>query len=261
MRLDTVLTAVNDNPMYIGFVPYFIRMWKLLYPTVDIKVVVVAEHIPVHLKEYDNHLILFKPIKGVSTAFTSQYVRLLYPCLLRCKGGILITDMDIVPMNRTYFTESVSNIDDTKFVYYRENICREYNQIAMCYNIALPSTWKEIFDIHTIDDVRQRLVTVNSKIRYDETHGGNGWCADQIDLLKHVQEWNNKTNHFISLKECDTKFRRLDRGQFSNNPVKLCTMVQSGIFSDYHCLRPYDKYKTENERIYDALCKNNTHPI
>ena len=156
MRLDTVLTAVNDNPMYIGFVPYFIRMWKLLYPTVDIKVVVVAEHIPVHLKEYDNHLILFKPIKGVSTAFTSQYVRLLYPCLLRCKGGVLITDMDIVPMNRTYFTESVSNIDDTKFVYYRENICREYNQIAMCYNIALPSTWKEIFDIHTIDDVRSQ---------------------------------------------------------------------------------------------------------
>jgi hypothetical protein len=71
--------------------------------------------------------------------------------------------------------------------------------------------------------------------------------------------WN--TNNFISLKECDTKFRRLDRGQFSNNPTKLCTMVQSGIFCDYHCLRPYDKYKIENERIYDALCKNNTHKL
>ena len=30
MKLDTVLTAVNDNPLYLGFVPYFIRMWKLL---------------------------------------------------------------------------------------------------------------------------------------------------------------------------------------------------------------------------------------
>lgn len=252
MRLDTVLTAVNDNPLYIGFVPYFIRMWKLLYPEVNVKIVVVAECIPEKFKEYDNHLILFKPVEGVSTAFTSQYIRLLYPCLLQCKGGVLITDMDIVPMNRTYFTDSVSGIGDEKFVYYRENVCKEDNQIAMCYNIALPCTWKDIFDIHTIDDVRRRLLTIHSKVEYDGRHGGNGWCTDQLDLLKHVQEWHEKTNNFVSLKENETKFRRLDRGRFPD-PNNLRTMVQSGVFCDYHCLRPYDTYKIENERIYDAL--------
>ena len=90
MLLDTVLTAVNDNPLYIGFIPYFIKMWKLLYPKVDVKIIVVAERIPENLEEYNSHLILFKPIQGVSTAFTSQYIRLLYPCLLKCKGGVLI---------------------------------------------------------------------------------------------------------------------------------------------------------------------------
>ena len=104
MKLDTVLTAVNDNPLYIGFVPYFIRMWKLLYPDVNVKIVLVAEYIPENLKEYNDNLILFKPIEGISTAFTSQYIRLLYPNLLGCTNGVLITDMDIVPMNRTYYT-------------------------------------------------------------------------------------------------------------------------------------------------------------
>ena len=253
MLLDTVLTAVNDNPLYIGFIPYFIKMWKLLYPKVDVKIIVVAERIPENLEEYNSHLILFKPIQGVSTAFTSQYIRLLYPCLLKCKGGVLITDMDIVPMNRTYFTDYISDVEDEKFVYYRENVCREFNQIAMCYNIAVPHTWGDIFDIHTVDDITQRIIHVHSKITYDEKHGGNGWCTDQIDLLEYVQQWHQKTNHFVTLKESNTKFERLDRGRLPNDPSTLFNMIQSGVLCDYHCLRPYDKYKIQNEMIYEAL--------
>ena len=36
MKLDSVLTAVNVNPIYIDFIPIFIKTWKKLYPTVDV---------------------------------------------------------------------------------------------------------------------------------------------------------------------------------------------------------------------------------
>lgn len=252
MKLDTVLTAVNDNPLYIGFVPYFIRMWKLLYPDVNVKIVLVAEYIPENLKEYNDNLILFKPIEGISTAFTSQYIRLLYPNLLGCTNGVLITDMDIVPMNRTYYTYNIKDIDDDKFVYYRENICRDHDEIAMCYNIALPGTWAEIFNINTIEDVTQRLKDVYSKITYGDVHGGDGWSTDQKDLLMCVEMWNNKTNNFVTLKETDTNFKRLDRWGFPNIQT-LTETIKSGTYCDYHCLRPYDMYKDINEYVFETL--------
>jgi len=58
MKLDCVLTATNANEMYIDFIPIFIKTWKKLYPTVDIKIVLVAESIPEKFIEYTNYIIL-----------------------------------------------------------------------------------------------------------------------------------------------------------------------------------------------------------
>jgi hypothetical protein len=35
----------------------------------------------------------------------------------------MITDMDMLPMNRTYYTENIKSYNNNKFIYYRENIC------------------------------------------------------------------------------------------------------------------------------------------
>ena len=36
MKLDCVLTAVNDDPYYMDFIPIFVNTWNKLYPDVDI---------------------------------------------------------------------------------------------------------------------------------------------------------------------------------------------------------------------------------
>jgi hypothetical protein len=41
MKLDCVLTAVNDNPLYLEFIPIFIKTWNKLYPGLDVKIVIV----------------------------------------------------------------------------------------------------------------------------------------------------------------------------------------------------------------------------
>ena len=119
MKLDCVLTAVNENKLYIQFVPYFIKVWNKIYPDIDIKVILIANSIPEILNEYINNIILFEPIENVSTSFISQYIRLLYPAILNYKNGIMITDIDIVPMNNIYYTENISNYDNNKFIYLR----------------------------------------------------------------------------------------------------------------------------------------------
>ena len=152
MKLDCVVSSCNLNPLYSEFIPIFIRTWKLLYPNVDVKIILISHILPTEYDIFSEHIILFPPLPDISTSLTSQYIRLLYPCILNYENGILITDIDMLPMNSTYFTDNIARFDNSKFVYLR-NVCFEYHEISMCYNVGLRQTWSEIFNIHTLEDI------------------------------------------------------------------------------------------------------------
>jgi hypothetical protein len=260
MILDCVISACNDNPMYIDFVPLFIETWRKLYPHVDVKVILILANIPENLIRYQNNIILFAPLENISTAFTSQYIRLLYPAILNYENGILISDIDMIPMNRTYYTKNIENIGNDKFIYMRDVLLNDYKQIAMCYNVALKETWGDIFGIHNLEDIINRLREVYKSIEYVDGHANSGWCTDQIDFYNYVMKWNSITNRFVILSDRNTGYCRLDRGTFPanlniNNRAhnNLIRGIRSGSFSDYHLYRPFSQYKALNINIYNIL--------
>lgn len=243
MLLSYVLTATNDNPIYLDFIPIFIKTWNKLYPDTKVLIILIADNLPENYKKYKDNIKLFKPIEGVKTCFTSQIIRLFYPCILNSKDGVLITDIDILPMNRTYFTDNIKLYDNTKFIYYRGNICFEENQIAMCYNIANSNVWKDIFNINNETDILDNIKKIYSI--------NNSWFADQLTLFKFVMNWNKKTNNLICLNEEHTKFKRLNRNTFNINDIEI--ILSNNVFSDYHCLRPMSEYSEINNKIIDLL--------
>ena len=182
MKLDCLLTSVNENPLYLDFVPIFIKTWNKLYPYIDVIIILIAKNIPDNLLLFKKNIILFKPIENVLTSFTSQFIRLLYPCILNYKNGVLITDIDMLPMNNSYYTKNIIEYDNNKFIYYRGNVCFNYKQIAMCYNVATPETWKYIFKVNSLDDIVNYIKNVSYKNIIKEGHGNIGWCIDQITL-------------------------------------------------------------------------------
>lgn len=264
MKLDCVVTSVNNNPLYIDFIPLFIKTWKKLYPDVDVKIILIHDNIPKKFQSYKQHIILFPPIKNVSTAFTSQYIRLLYPCIMKYKNGILISDMDMLPMNKYYYTENIKHISNDKFVYMRD-VLLNHKEIAMCYNVATPNTWSDIFDIKTLHDIKVRIKDVYNKNTYVDIHGGKGWNLDQLHLYEKIMQWNSVTNNFVTLNDQFTRFNRLDRIHCFNLIERKVTMIihnssastsekiKNGFYSDYHCYRPYESYKEINEKIYNLL--------
>lgn len=251
MKLDCVLTSVNENPLYINFVPFFIKTWNKLYPNVDIKIILIANEIPLNIKEFEKFIILFKPIKNISTSFISQYIRLLYPCLLEYKNGVMITDIDMIPMNRKYYTDNINQFDNDKFIYYRENICFSQKQIAMCYNVATPAIWKQVFDINSLNDIINRLKIRFESINYIDGSKGKCWFTDQLDLYEYIMKWNNKYQNLICLKENYTKFKRLEN--FSIDDDNIRNNITNGIYTDYHCYRPMDKFSELNYTIFNLL--------
>jgi hypothetical protein len=252
MKLDCILTAVNENPLYLDFIPIFIKTWKKLYPLVDIKIILISNKIPENLNEYQDYIILFEPIEKISTAFISQYIRLLYPAILNYENGVMITDMDMLPMNRTYYSKNIEAFTDDKFIYLR-NVLLESNQIAMCYNVSTPNIWSEIFNIKTIEDVKNRLIERFNNIKYIDGHGNFGWSIDQLDFYNYVTNWNNKTNNFVILNDKNTGYCRLDRSSLKKINEQIINNIKNGKYSDYHCHRPYNNYKILNDTVYESL--------
>lgn len=253
MKLDCILTSVNENKLYLDFIPIFIKTWNKLYPDVDIKIILIARNIPDNLLSYTNNIILFEPIENILTSFTSQFIRLLYPCILNYKNGVLITDIDMLPMNNTYYTKNIIEYDNNKFIYYRDEICLRYKQIAMCYNVATPEIWKDIFKINSLEDIVKYIKTTSDKNSIKEGHGNVGWCIDQTTLYNIVTEWNKKTNNFVRLNELQTRFKRLDRIRFDISDVNIRKNIIEGNYTDYHCYRPMSKYSDINWEIYNLL--------
>jgi hypothetical protein len=248
MKVGTILVATDLNPLYAEFIPSFIRAWSILVPEADICVVLVADAIPEHLMAYSKYIRLSYPIPGIHTAFQAQCIRLLYPRQIERDEGVLITDMDMLPMNRKYYVDSVVSIPVDHFVVYRD-VCLP-SEISMCYNIAHPKTWASMFGN---EEAAEILKQWNSGTRYSGTHGGEGWSTDQLILVKMFNEWSgNKT----ILNDTITQFQRLDRAYHLNlfsNTNHLRELIQQNIFADYHCFRPYSEYKEQNDFVVSCL--------
>jgi hypothetical protein len=245
MKLGTILTACDLNPLYSEFIPMFVTAWNTLVPSADVVIVLIADTIPEELKAYEKNIRLFAPLPNIHTAFQAQCIRLLYPSQITRDEGVLITDMDMIPLNSEYYTKHIENIPDDNFVVYRD-VCLP-NEISMCYNIASPSTWKSVFE-------NDSLEKWYSNTNYDGNSGGHGWNTDQLILVKRFNDWNGPK---VILNDRITNFRRLDRyALVFNNLQHLEQLVKSKFYADYHCFRPYSKYKKTNDLILSFLREN-----
>lgn len=247
MKVGTVLVATDTNPLYCDFIPLFVKAWKTLIPEADVCIVMIANEIPERFRQYSEHIKLFPPIEGIHTAFQAQCIRLLYPRLISRDEGVLITDMDMLPMRRSYYTDPIANISGDTFVVYRD-VCLP-GEISMCYNIAHPAVWRGVFGEEDAVDILRRWYAPTN---YDGQHGGVGWGTDQVILVKMFNEWNGPK---VVLNDTITRFGRLDRIHpwvFADKNA-LKARIQKGEYADYHCMRPYSENKEINDFVVNCL--------
>ena len=252
MKLDCVLTATNDNPLYMECIPIFVDTWHKLFPELDVKVVLIADKIPEEYGEYSSSIVLFHPIEDVSTSFTSQYIRSIYPALLQCEHGVLITDIDMLPMNRDFYINHIEDLSNDTFIVYHPERLHD-KELTMCYNIATPTTWGNVFKVKNEQDLINHMKTRYKQIEYDGLHGGQGWGTDQLELYKHVMEWDKLTKKLHILNDKKTGYRRLCRDRHHCIHPQLENDIKNLKFTDYHIHRPYHKFKDFVDYIVNLL--------
>lgn len=244
MKIDCILTSTNTKKEYIEFIPLFIRSWQKLLPFVDVKIILISDSIPEEYKNYKDNIILYQKEKNISYKFISQYIRILYPSILNYKNGILISDIDMIPINEKYFTNKILEYNDNNLIVYR-NILTSIEQVPICYNVATSKIWSKIMNIKNIDDINNNIKKIFNRIEYEEKKAGKGWGVDQMELYTKLKMSEN----VIYLVE--TKFKRLDRGKI---PVrnKLEEIINNKKVYDYHA--EYNNIELNN-KIIDMIPK------
>jgi len=247
MKIDCVLTACNLNMAYLNMFPYVYQVWKTKF-NLDCYLILIADEIPNNLLEYKNFIILFKPIENINSCFVAQTIRILYPALFNNKN-ILITDIDIIPISKKYFIESIEIYDNNKFITYTDRYVKQ-NMYAICYNVANSNIWKEIFKVYNQEDVKNKIIEWYNS-HYSGTKNCIGWFTDQIKLYEYLHNYNN----LVILKDNKLGFKRLDKRQRdidfinknSNNLEKFCE-----IYSDFHISK---KISIENTQYSNNAIK------
>jgi len=254
MKIDLCLIATDLNESYLGTYEFVKRAWNDIIgiPTM---LIVVANSIPDELIKFKDDIILFKPIEGINSAFIAQCIRILYPCLLPNKN-IIISDADIIPLNKNYFVNFIKDFDDKCFISYTKRY-HENKQQAICYNCANSNTWQEIFKIYTLDDINSRLFEWYN-FKYNGLKNCDGWYCDQEKLFEYLNKWNNIRHIFLDDKFLN--FNRLDKKDkvfIVSNVQLIIDNVFKNIYTDYHFIRPYQKYtKLINSIINTAIRAN-----
>ena len=244
MKITKCLVASDLNNTYLDFYPLVRNYWKNIVG-IDTVLILIADEIPYKLNEFRNEIILFKPVDDIHTAFQAQCIRILYPCLFK-NENIIISDMDLIPLNQKYYVENVKDFDDDKFIVYRD-VISEYKQYPICFCLANSKIWRDIFNIKCETDISDKLkLWYNMYDVYQiSSVYSMSWACDQLQLFECVNRWNVKTNNLIKLKDDETYFKRLDRSSeldIQNNLEKNKTSIENEFFSDFHLPRPLNQY-------------------
>jgi hypothetical protein len=259
MKLSCALVACNENPHYLAFWPAVKRAWWEIVGIPCI-MVYIGDELPQSLQG-DPAVILFKPIPGWPTATQAQCIRLLYPALLSGDGAVIISDMDMVPLQKNFFVNTIKNNTGDQFVSYRDVV--EGNQVFMCYVAANPTVWSELFKIQSLKDVYTRFNEWSRENPADGLHGGKGWCSDQEILFKQVLMFQEKSSNRVAIYPCPYKHvcprpDRLDRCKphewvVLGETTKL--KIVNNVYVDFH-MPPYTTYKIQIENIIDYAIKH-----
>ena len=231
MKLTTVLGSVNNNPEYYNFIPKQIKFWKKF--NINFIAIFIGNELPKELENYKKNIILWTKNSNLNPVFIGQNIRIYYPALLKLPDNemVMITDMDMLPMNNKYYTEDLEKYNKNDFVYYR-NIDR--NQIYMCYNAAHPDVWASVFNIKNEFDIEKNL-NENYKSNYDGTPGKTGWFTDQLIMYEKLINYPN-------LKILNRPIKRLEVAHYKEKLKKKINNFCSN-YDDCHFHRSFNKNK------------------
>jgi len=236
MKIDIVLSACTVNTRYVDNYEKIKKTWENKFNARFILILISENQtLPEKLQQYKDDIVIFY-IHNINPIFVAQCIRVLYPALFDNKN-VLITDMDIIPVNINYFNKDLEKYSDEHFITYTNRYMNQ-KMFAICYNLANSSTWSKLFNINSYQDIEKTLISWYDT-NYNGTKNCPGWYTDQLKLFETIIGYNK----LVIFQDSDRNYNRLDKKhrKFAIQNTKLVyENVINNIYSDYHFIKNSD---------------------
>jgi hypothetical protein len=232
--IDYVIISSDDNPMYKDFYPIVSKRWlELGYKTYYVNITDKDEIIE---NEY-GIIHKIKSLDFVSTGFQSQVVRLFSSKFI--DGNIMMSDIDMLPINGDYYHQYNSELTDDNVIIYSGQPYGNVPYYPMCYVVSKSSNFRKYLDIENIN--------FSQYCKMLSDNYGQAWNTDENFMYDRFQSHLDK----LVIKNDRDFSRRVDRGNWIYN----IDLLKSGYYIDSHMLRPYLNNRIQIDSLILALPK------
>ena len=235
MKIDYVLMGSNSNPLYLDFWPIVSKVWREVFNITPVLGLITEDEFDLY-DDGNGLIIKLKTIEGYDDGLLSQLVRLYLPKFL--KGNCLISDIDMIPLSKKYFINSIKefNDDDLLIMSSHHEQTVNINQYPMCYVIGNNEVFSEIFNLNL--DWESFIKQIPN----------NGWFTDQIFLYEQIKKSNYNKCKF-PYREFLGDSKRIDRINWVYDENK----VKEDYYIDSHLLRPFNDNENEINKLINLL--------
>lgn len=228
--IDRVILSTDTHADYIEFWPVVARVWSSMGIRPTLALIATPD---VVIDETIGDVIRFEPIPGVPNGLYAQVIRLLLPIYFE-EDVCLISDIDMIPLDKDYFIQGAARVPEHAFLMYRE-LPAHWRRVQMCYNAAKGKLFKEIFRINSPAEIPARVAAWHN-LDY-------GFYTDEKVFFLYLVQWPGYRTRCAQLR--DGTIRRLDRTEWKYT----LNQFKNGAFIDMHCPRPYSKHKAEIDML------------
>jgi hypothetical protein len=261
MKIEKVIFTIDDNPHYRGFWSSISKHYREKF-NICPKLFIIGEN--VDLSKYDSSngdIEVIEKIPNIPTIIQALIGKF-YFTLTEPETIWKIGDLDLYPLQKSHFEDSILNVDDDSYVHlnpyaYGSNWRDGINGLAGYYHVAKGKTFgSELsFSKKSFKDVCEEIYNSNkygikfhniqSNVENHKASNDWGWfCCEEMytgDLLK-----NSKKLIEIS----PISYNRVDRSDMIYDIQK----IKEGFYIDFHSPRPYEQYSNIIEKIIENTC-------
>lgn len=247
MNIDYVIVSTDNNPLYDGYWEIVKKTWNKVVGVTPLLIVVGDSDF--HEKYENCEIIGYKKVCDMPTSFQSQVSRM-YGTKTYPNKTFLISDLDMIPLSKSYFIDNAKNINDESLLIYTSDAYGYNNQIRypMCYNLTKGSVYDEILDLNCSF---QDFVTRIYNLKFNPL-----WDSDELYFGKSVNYFEKKyPNRITKLERGFAEgfaTKRIDRNYWELYDL---SKISENYYIDSHLLRPYKKYSNEINKILNFLIK------
>ena len=239
MKISKVIITSTLDKTYLDYWPIVEEAWRKLEIEPILYLITDKKYNKVQSQNFY--------IKKIHPVFIAQNLRMLIPAIYP-DDVCLLSDIDMMPLSKDYFQGSIKDIEDNNFFVYRANATPD-NMLPICWNVALGSTWSEVFSIKNLDDITSKLIEWYPK-NYKPYK--KNWYVDQIKLKEYLSIFElSNSNRVVYRKDEDLNFKRLNRDSLEKDFAGFKN--EQGSYVDFHMPRPF----LRNQALIDEVLNLN----